>query len=53
MDFIRSWVLTLITFVPLVGAIVVMFMPKEREGLIKRFSTWWSLIPLALCHLAG
>ncbi len=48
MDLLRNLVLTLIVFLPLVGTIVVMFMPKENERGIKRFATWWSLLPLAL-----
>ncbi|NOZ71678.1 MAG: NADH-quinone oxidoreductase subunit M [Chloroflexi bacterium] len=48
MDFIRSSVLTLIVFLPLVGSIVVMLMPKEDIDRIKRFSIAWSLIPLVL-----
>lgn len=48
MDLLRNLVLTLIVFLPLVGTIVVMFMPKENESGIKRFATWWSLLPLAL-----
>ncbi len=48
MDLLRSSVLTLIVFLPTVGAIIVALMPKEKEDLIKKFSIWWSLIPLLL-----
>ncbi|NOX63522.1 MAG: NADH-quinone oxidoreductase subunit M [Chloroflexi bacterium] len=48
MNFLDNSVLTLITFLPLIGSIVVLLLPKNNEGLIKRFSVLWSLIPLAL-----
>ena len=41
-------ILTLITFIPLLGSILVLLIPKERESLIKRISVFVSLIPLAL-----
>lgn len=41
-------ILTLITFIPLLGSILVLLIPKERESLIKRVSVLVSLIPLAL-----
>ena len=41
-------ILTLITFTPLLGAVLVLFIPKENEGLIKRLSTVISLLPLVL-----
>ena len=40
--------LTLMTFVPLLGAIIIMVIPKSREPLIKNFSILVSLIPLAI-----
>ena len=40
--------LTLITFVPLVGAVIVALIPGEREREIKWFSVIVSLIPLVL-----
>jgi NADH-quinone oxidoreductase subunit M len=40
--------LTLITFAPLLGAIIVMFIPGQNEKLIKNFSILISLIPLVL-----
>jgi NADH-quinone oxidoreductase subunit M len=40
--------LTLITFIPLVGAVVVALIPGEREREIKWFSVIVSLIPLVL-----
>ncbi|RME84221.1 MAG: NADH-quinone oxidoreductase subunit M [Caldilineae bacterium] len=48
MDLLRSSVLTLILFLPAIGSIVVMLMPKEKPEQIKRFSVLWSLIPLVL-----
>jgi NADH-quinone oxidoreductase subunit M len=44
--------LTLITFIPLLGAIVVAFIPGDREREIKWFSTILSLVPLALSTVA-
>ncbi|HEY54284.1 MAG TPA: NADH-quinone oxidoreductase subunit M, partial [Caldilineae bacterium] len=48
MELFRSSVLTLIVFLPLIGSIIVALMPKEQEDRMKRFSVWWSLIPLVL-----
>jgi NADH-quinone oxidoreductase subunit M len=44
--------LTLITFIPLVGAILVALIPGKREREIKAFSTIVSLVPLALSIIA-
>jgi len=51
MELFRSSVLTLIAFLPLIGAIVVTLMPKDKTDLMKRFSVWWSLIPLLLAAI--
>ena len=40
--------LTLMTFIPLLGAIIVMLMPKTQEKAIKNFSIIISLLPLAI-----
>ena len=40
------WILPLITFVPLVGAAIVMFIPRERAGAIRTVSIVLSFIPL-------
>ncbi|MEJ2560015.1 MAG: NADH-quinone oxidoreductase subunit M, partial [Anaerolineae bacterium] len=40
--------LTLITFIPLVGAIIVALIPGNREREIKWFSVLVSLVPLVL-----
>jgi NADH-quinone oxidoreductase subunit M len=42
--------LTAITFLPVIGAIIVLFLPNDRA--IKTFSIAWSLIPLAFSILA-
>jgi NADH-quinone oxidoreductase subunit M len=44
--------LTLITFIPLVGAIIVAVIPGDREREIKWFATLLSLVPLALSIVA-
>lgn len=44
----NHWILPLITFLPLLGAAIIMFMPKERVGAIKAASIFISLIPLAM-----
>jgi NADH-quinone oxidoreductase subunit M len=43
-----SLVLTLITFIPLVGALVIMFVPKERQKMIGWTAIIVSFVPLAL-----
>ena len=40
--------LTIITFAPLLGALVILFLPKENERTIKNWSVLISLLPLAL-----
>jgi NADH-quinone oxidoreductase subunit M len=42
--------LSAITFLPVIGAIIVLLLPNDRA--IKTFSILWSLIPLALSILA-
>ncbi len=51
MELFRSSVLTLIAFLPLIGAIIVTLMPKDKTDGMKRFSVWWSLIPLLLATI--
>ena len=46
-----SPILTLITFVPLLGSLIVLLMPKDKERLIKQFSIAVSFIPLILSIL--
>lgn len=44
----HPWMLTLIVFLPLAGALIIMFIPKERHGAIKWTAVIVSLFPLAL-----
>jgi NADH-quinone oxidoreductase subunit M len=44
MDFFRSNILTLVAFWPLVGAIALMFFPKENTGMIR---LWANIVALA------
>lgn len=46
------FILTLITFIPLAGAVLVLFIPKERSGAVKWTAFVISLIPLALAIAA-
>ncbi|HID63110.1 MAG TPA: NADH-quinone oxidoreductase subunit M, partial [Anaerolineae bacterium] len=41
-------ILSLITFVPLLGALIVLFIPKDKEDWIRWVSTIISLVPLIL-----
>jgi len=51
MEFIHAHLLTLITFIPLLGAGLVAILPKDQERLIKWVSFLISLIPFALSLL--
>ncbi len=51
MAFFDQWVLTVILFWPLLASIVVLFIPKEEEDRIRRFSIWASVVPLVLSTL--
>ena len=44
----NNWVLPLITFVPLLGAAFIMFLPKEKPANIKWASIAISIIPLVI-----
>jgi len=44
----NEWILTLTVFTPLAAAIVVLFLPRSNERLIKLWSIAISIIPLAL-----
>ncbi len=44
----NTWILTLITLIPLMGAIIVAFIPKERQSAVKWTSIVISMIPLGL-----
>jgi NADH-quinone oxidoreductase subunit M len=43
-----SMILTLLTFIPLAGAMIIMFIPREKSAAIKWTAIAVSLIPLAL-----
>ncbi len=43
-----QWILTLITFLPLVGALIVLFIPRDRESWIKNTALIVSILPLLL-----
>ena len=45
---LSPYILTLITFIPLVAAIVVLIIPGKNERAIKNWAILVSLIPLAL-----
>ncbi|MFH1259231.1 MAG: NADH-quinone oxidoreductase subunit M [Elusimicrobiota bacterium] len=42
-------ILTAITFLPLIGAIIILFVPKTRTGLIQLLAMAFSLATLGLC----
>jgi len=42
--------LSLITFIPLLGAIIILFLPNDKA--IKQFAIGWSIIPLVLATVA-
>ncbi|MEN6356645.1 MAG: NADH-quinone oxidoreductase subunit M [Armatimonadota bacterium] len=44
----NHWILPLITFLPLVGAVLIMFIPKEKPNAIKGLSILISIIPLIM-----
>ncbi|HPP76051.1 MAG TPA: NADH-quinone oxidoreductase subunit M [Armatimonadota bacterium] len=46
-----SWILTLITFIPLLGAVVILFIPRSQSGAIKWTAVGISFIPLVLSIL--
>ena len=46
-----SWILTLITFVPLAGAVAILFIPREKHGAIKWTALIFSLPSLVLSIL--
>ncbi len=48
MQFIHQNLLTLITFTPLLGALIVLLLPRERRGLARWVTLLVSLVPLAL-----
>lgn len=48
MDSTHNWILPAITFLPLLGALILMFIPREKPAAIKATSILISLIPLAI-----
>jgi NADH-quinone oxidoreductase subunit M len=48
MDIGNQWILSVLTFVPLVGAAIIMMLPKAEEQLIKYSALVASLVPLGL-----
>jgi NADH-quinone oxidoreductase subunit M len=44
----EQWVLTLMTFVPLLGAAVITFLPKAQHNLIRWTAAAFAAVPLAL-----
>ena len=48
MEFICNNLLTLILFTPVLAAVIMLFLPREQEDLIRWAAFVLSLIPLAL-----
>jgi NADH-quinone oxidoreductase subunit M len=44
-------ILSMITFIPLLGALIVFFIPKDKEDWIRWVPTVISLVPLVLCFI--
>lgn len=47
-----SWILTLVVLSPLVGAVLIMLLPRGRDGAVHRFALVWSLVTLLLTIVA-
>ncbi|MFA9563085.1 MAG: NuoM family protein [Acidimicrobiales bacterium] len=52
-DFWNSWGLSLLVFVPLIGAAVMMFVPKDEEALLKQVALVTSLITLVVAAITA
>jgi NADH-quinone oxidoreductase subunit M len=52
MDFLTNNVLTLILFSPMVGGLLLLFLPGEDKALLRRAALVISLVPLALALVA-
>ena len=52
-DFWNSWGLSLLVFVPLIGAAVMMIVPKEEEALLKQLALVTSLITLVVAAITA
>ena len=48
MDFLAHWGLTLSVFLPIVGAALIAFTPKEQEKTIKFLSLAFTFLPLVV-----
>ena len=48
MDFIQDNIINLVIFLPLLGALIVFWLPEDEKDLIRRLAFAWSFIPLAL-----
>ena len=48
MDFINSHILTLMTFLPLAGAAVILMMPAGKDNLVKTIAAVASFLPVPL-----
>jgi NADH-quinone oxidoreductase subunit M len=46
MDFIQDNILNLIIFFPLLGALIIFWLPEDEKVLIRRLAFVWSLVPL-------
>lgn len=48
MDFLRAHILTVLTFLPLAGALVVLALPREERGQLRFVALFTTLVSLAL-----
>ncbi|MHB9037654.1 MAG: complex I subunit 4 family protein [Armatimonadota bacterium] len=48
MDSTINWILPVITFLPLLGAVMIMFIPKEKPSAIKGAAILISIVPLVM-----
>jgi NADH:ubiquinone oxidoreductase subunit 4 (subunit M) len=46
MDFIQNNILNLVIFLPLLGALIIFWLPEDEKPLIRRLAFVWSLLPL-------
>ena len=44
----NSWILPIITFLPLLGAAIIMFIPRQQSAAIKATSIVISIFPLVM-----
>ncbi len=47
-DFIRGHLLSLMVFIPLLGAVSVLFIPRHRHAMIKYISLFFTMLPFLL-----